>query len=67
VSFWVIWLLLGLGLYDPYYALSMSRLDSTRSVRGRIPRSVEIYKVSSSILMAFSESPDSSRSRSISA
>ncbi len=49
------------------YAFKMSRLESTRSIKGRIPSSLEMAKDSSSRDMAFSRSPGSLRWSSVSA
>ncbi len=40
------------------YAFNISRLDSTRSIRGRIPSSLEMAKDSSSMVIAFSLLPE---------
>ena len=49
------------------YALSISRRDSTRSISGRIPSSLEIARDSSSRDMALARSLSASRSFSMSA
>ncbi len=49
------------------YAFKISRLESTRSIRGRMPRSLEMARDSSSKDMAFSRSPGSSRWSRVSA
>ncbi len=43
------------------YALSISRLDSTRSIKGRMPNSLDMARDSSSRDIAFSRSPGSLR------
>ncbi len=40
------------------YAPSISRLDNTRSIRGRMPSSLEMARDSSNRDMAFSRSPE---------
>ena len=50
-----------------YYAFKMSRLDSTRSIEGRMPSSLEMASDSSSRDMAFSRSPGSFRWSTLSA
>ena len=49
------------------YAFKMSRLDSTRSIKGRMPSSLEMANDSPSRDMAFSWSPGSLRWSSVSA
>ena len=40
------------------YAFNISRLDSTRSIKGRMPSSLEMARDSSNRDMAFSWSPE---------
>ena len=54
-------------LRSSIYAFSISRLDSTRSINGRMPSSLEIAKDSSSSDLALARSPSPSRSRRASA
>ncbi len=49
------------------YAFKISRLASTRSIKGRMPSSVEMAKDSSSGDVAFSRSPGSLRWSKVSA
>ena len=49
------------------YAFKISRRDSTRSIKGRMPSSLEMAKDSSSMVVAFSRSPGLPRCSRVSA
>ncbi len=50
---------------DSCHAFKISRLDSTRSIKGRIPNLLEMANDSSGRVMAFSRSPGSFRWRRV--